>query len=484
MPKRPEQERSYFRFPISLLSLVDGVDKRPDSSEDSDGRRLGHCIIAHTLIEKGKAQLIRLGEEFEEEMGSGEYTAGEYGRSFASQAAEWLEYHRPGTLPAGLDHEWQTISAEDAAICISLAPGPDFTNASSRRPLPDSISEGGRLGGLGINAGPLPSALNLRSAYWDASHHVTECALVEGGRAMDANVRADFVRDLTAGRMSLRDFRVLAAVTAKLGGTGGDPFVQVTESHLSLLASGYTSQAALEATVAAFEEGERREKEFIESSEFMSWPEQERLDALATSLAYSTPPPSVLMTNSQIGYTLAKLCAPRGIFVDYLYNRRRHYVAHPKRLAKYAREAGEDPALTLARLVEEKHGRGDERRHARKAAAQIAKAERAALEMARDRDLAERLHRIEAGHEVSPSSAGVREQSGQSLQGVSPYIETPSEKQHAQNRSQRSGPHTAAGGAAAGAGRGSIRDLSDDDVSHSQGDRARSKRPAGRRKRR
>lgn len=444
---RPDGERSYFRFPISLLSLVSGADLRPDSDPDSDGRRLGLCIIAHTLFEKGRAQLLRLGEEYIEHSGQAEATAERYGTDFGFMAADWLQQHKPGTLPEELMVDvWQRMTRDRAAV--ALAPGRNFADANSPNPLPDNVSEGGRLGGLGIKAGPLPDFHVLQSTYWDAGAHVETVAEITGGRSMDATVRADFVRELAAGRMPLREFRILAAITAKL--SGDRPFTQTTDDHLAVLASGYRSHDAFEAWCADFDQTEARELAFRESDEFKAWPEEERIAALASAAEFdAVPRPRILFTVNQVAYTRKQLCAPRGVFVGYLYNRRRLYLAHPARLAKHAREKGDDPALTLARLVEEQYGRGDERKHAAHAAAAIAKAERAAAAVARDRDLAEHLRRIAASAGAPPSSVESPRTSRESPGSVPPYTEAPSDKQQQEKQQQHKHQRTADGDAAA-----------------------------------
>ena len=450
---RSSKERSYFRFPVSLLSMVDGADQRPDLDPDSDGRRLGLYIIAYTLVEKGKAQMRRLGEEYLATFGESEFSADAHGRGFAVLAGDWLAYHRPETLPEGIDITTGQGAAQiDGAVLIALAPGRDFAAANAPKPRPDTVTDGGRLGGLGIKAGPLPDMRELRAAYWDAAAHVEAVAEVTGGRSMEATVRADFVRELAAGRRPLREFRILAAITAKLGGP--NPYEQTTDEHLALLASGFHSRDAFASACRAAEDSAARELAFRESDEFKAWPEADRLAALSSveegSLFES---PRILFTDEQVRYTRRKLCSPRGVFVSYLYNRRRLYLAHPARLTKYAQEPGEGPELTLARLVEAKYARADERKHATYAAAAIAKAEREAAAAVRERDLAARLAQIADAAGAGPLSEGrpalVRQSPASRPGRVPPYIETPSENQQHEKQQQQNPSRTAADGAAA-----------------------------------
>ena len=310
MPKL-KPERSYFRFPISLLDAARANTLAPLGNSDPEaGRIVARYVIAHTLATKGGAQVEKVGAEYAADHGPSDYEPEVWGRSIAGIAGDWLLDHKPGTLPDGWEEAYRKSmengfvpSPFEAAVALALAPGRNFSDRGG-----ESVSDGGRFGGLGIKAGPLPNLGQLHSDYMNAAAHVGAAESITGRRSMNADVRADFVRDLAAGRMTLRRFRVLAAITAKLG-EHDYTLVPVTDEHLTLLASGFSSQEAFEATRAHDEAEEELRRADAESEESRRLIESDP-DAYGYILE-PLPIAELALSETQTRYNPAEALCPR-----------------------------------------------------------------------------------------------------------------------------------------------------------------------------
>lgn len=208
--RRKGASEKYFQFPIALLNMTE------------DARDLVQHIVAWSLVYKGLA-----------------HSDTKEGQRADRVIEPWLEEERYRGRAKDLYYGFVKSNAKHRAAIVSTMPS--------------------EFGGLEMSA-TVPDLLDLVRKADAAEAHVELCQRLSGAAALgtkrlETRVAADIIWTLlrpstskTKGRMSLREFRVLAAVIAQVG---AKPCKSFTYERIAATAAGFPSVPAYEQAVKA-----------------------------------------------------------------------------------------------------------------------------------------------------------------------------------------------------------------------------------------